>query len=203
MSWDWRKALQVVEPSAAAATATGAASAGKVTSAGKRQQEGPNANMRPSSIVWRTTGLGHFGGSGSLRGQLLEDREYDCPFCHGRGKVASASICPVCNGDKKVQVEPPAVKCAFCNGQGQVPARSNLTCWVCKGKGVVSVEPNVQTCPDCQGRGKRPCESLYCPRCRGVGVAASPPSSAARRGSLPVRVSSDIGTECKLERKAS
>ena len=191
MSWDWRKALQIVNTSAAA-TATGAASAGKA------QQEGPNANMRPSSIVWRTTGLGNFGGSGSLRGQLLEDREYNCPFCHGRGKVASASICPVCHGGKKVQVEPPAVKCAFCNGQGQAPARSSLTCCVCRGKGVVSVEPNAQTCPDCHGRGKRPCESLYCPRCRGVGVVTLPSSNPARRG-----VSSDIATECKLERKVS
>lgn len=192
MSWDWRKALQVVEPSAAATAAAGAASAGK------RQQEGPDANMRPSSIVWRTTGLGSFSGSGSLRGQLLEDREYDCPFCHGRGKVAGAGICPICNGGKKVQVEPPAVKCAFCGGQGQVPARSNLSCWVCKGKGIVSITPPVQTCPDCQGRGKKPCESLYCSRCRGVGVVASPPSSAARRG-----VSSDIAAESKRERKAS
>ena len=197
MSWDWRKALQIVNTSTVAATVTGAASAGKAMSGGKRPHEGPNVNMRSGSIVWRTTGLGSFSGSGSLRGQLLEDREYDCPFCHGRGKVGGAGICPVCNGGKKVQVEPPAVKCAFCGGQGQVPARSNLTCWVCRGKGVVSVEPNVQTCPDCHGRGKRPCQSLYCPRCRGVGVVASPPSSAARRG-----VSSDIAAESKLERKA-
>lgn len=167
MSWDWRKALQVVEPSAAAAAVAGAASAGK------GQQEGPTANMRPSSIVWRTTGLGNLRSSGSLEGQLLAEKEYDCPFCRGRGEVASGSICPVCNGGKKVQVEPPAVKCAFCNGQGQVPARSNLSCWVCNGKGVVSVTPPVQTCPDCHGRGKKPCESLYCPRCRGVGVVTA------------------------------
>jgi DnaJ-class molecular chaperone len=146
--------------------------AGKAMSGRKRQQEGPNANMRPSSIVWRTTGLGNARWAGSLHTQVLEDREYGCPFCRGRGEVASGSICPVCSGGGKVQVEPPAVKCAFCNGQGQVPPRSNLTCWVCKGRGLVSVTPPVQTCPDCQGRGRKPCESLYCPRCRGVGVVA-------------------------------
>jgi RecJ-like exonuclease len=198
MSWDWRKALQIVNTSAAAATATGAASAGKALSARKGQQEGSNTNTRSGSIVWRTMGLGNFGGSGSLQGQLLEDREYDCPFCHGRGKAAGAGICPVCNGVKKVQVEPPAVKCAFCGGQGQVPARSNLTCSVCRGNGVVSVEPNVQTCPDCQGRGRKPCQSLYCTRCRGVGVVTSHPSRADCRG-----VSRDIAADCKLERKAS
>ena len=129
-------------------------SAGKAQSGRKERQEGFDANARSGSIVWRATGLGSFDGSGSFRGQLLDDREYDCPFCHGRGKVAGASVCPVCNGSRKVQVEPPAVNCAFCGGHGQVPARSNLTCWVCKGKGVVSVEPPVRTCPDCQGRGK-------------------------------------------------
>ena len=185
MSWDWRKALQIVNTSAAAATATGAASTGKALSGRKGQQEGSNTNrgpqtrclagdpLRSGSIAWRTMGLGNFVDSGSFRGQLLEDREYDCPFCHGRGKVAGAGICPICNGGRKVQVEPPAVKCAFCGGQGQVPARSNLSCWVCKGKGIVSVTPPVQTCPDCQGRGKKPCESLYCPRCRGVGVVTA------------------------------
>lgn len=172
MGWDWRKALQIGEPSAATATAPGAASAGKAMSGRKRPQEGLNANMRSGGIVWRTTGLGNARWAGSLHTQVLEDREYDCPFCRGRGKVAGASICPVCNGGKKVHVEPPAVKCAFCNGQGQVPPRSNLTCWVCKGRGLVSVTPPVQTCPDCQGRGRKPCESLYCPRCRGVGVVA-------------------------------
>jgi len=198
LSWDWRKALQVVEPSAAAATAAGAASAGKTLSDRKRRQEGPNANMRPSSIVWRTTGLGNLRSSGSFEGQLLAEKEYDCPFCRGRGELTGGGVCPICNGGKKVRVEPPAVKCAFCNGQGQMPPRSNMSCWVCKGRGVVSVTPPVQTCPDCHGRGKKPCESLYCSRCRGVGVVASPPSSAARRG-----VSSDIAAESKLERKAS
>ena len=173
MSWDWRKALQMANPSAAATAVTGVASAGKVTSAGKRQQEGPNVNLRTSSIVWRTTGLGTLRSSGSFKGPLLAEKEYDCPFCRGRGELTSGGVCPVCNGGKKVRVEPPAVKCAFCNGQGQMPPRSNMSCWVCKGKGIVSVEAPVQTCPDCQGRGKKPCESLYCSRCRGVGVVAA------------------------------
>ena len=115
--------------------------------------------------------MGNFGQPGGGI-DLISDGERECPFCHGRGEIAAASICPVCNGRKNIYVKAPAVTCAFCGGQGQMPPRSNLTCWVCKGRGIVSVTPPVETCPDCQGRGKRPCESLYCPRCRGVGVVA-------------------------------
>jgi DnaJ-class molecular chaperone len=173
MSWDWHKALQIVNPSAAATAVTGVASAGKATSSSKGQQECPGANSRPSSIVWRTAGQGSLRSSWSCEVPLLTEKEYDCPFCRGRGDLASGGVCPICNGGTKVRVEPPAVKCAFCNGQGQMPPRSNMSCWVCKGKGIVSVTAPIQTCPDCLGRGKKPCASLYCARCRGVGVVAA------------------------------
>ena len=102
----------------------------------------------------------------------MQESDHQCVFCHGRGLLAAASICPVCNSTGKVHVEAPAVRCAFCGGKGQMPPRSNLTCWVCKGKGLVAVDPPVKTCPDCRGKGKKPCESLYCPRCKGTGVVA-------------------------------
>jgi hypothetical protein len=176
MNWDWQKALQIVIPSAAATAVTGVAAAGKARAAGKRQDQGPQTIVRPSSIVWRTTGLGSLrpsGSGGASAVPLLAEKQFDCPFCRGRGDLTSGGVCPVCNGAKKVRVEPPAVKCAFCNGQGQMPPRSNMSCWVCKGRGVVAVTAPVQSCPDCLGRGRKPCESLYCPRCRGVGVVAA------------------------------
>jgi hypothetical protein len=179
MSWDWKKAIGVGGDSGVPATMhgggvplPGAALAGspgaRRSPAGKKEQARPPGTERMPSIVWRPAGLGYgLPGSGV---ELVDDCDHECPFCRGRGEVASGSICPVCIGRKMVHVEPPSVRCAFCGGQGQMPPRSNLTCWVCKGKGLVAVTPPVQTCPDCQGRGKRPCESLYCPRCRGVGV---------------------------------
>ena len=169
MTWNWQKTLGGFDHSAATA-ATDTGSAGKALSKPKGRRAGPGTNVRPSSIIWRTAGLGNHRWADGLCTQVLDAPEYECPFCHGRGELASGNICPVCNGDGKVHVQPPAVKCAFCNGQGQVPPRSNLTCWVCKGRGLVSVVPPIQTCPDCQGRGRKPCASLYCNRCRGVGV---------------------------------
>jgi len=168
MSWDWKKAIGVGTDSAATAIST--AGGKRKTSDGKKGQVRQPGMQRTASIAWRTTGWG----SGLLCGdvELNDDCEHECPFCRGRGEVASGSICPVCNGRKTVQVEPPSVRCAFCGGQGQKPLRSNLSCWVCKGKGFITVRPPVQVCPDCQGKGKRPCESLYCPRCHGVGVIA-------------------------------
>ena len=114
----------------------------------KRRRAGPGTNVRPGGIVWRTLGGENSRWADGLCTPVLDDREYDCPFCHGQGELANGSICPVCNDNGKVQVEPPAVKCAFCNGQGQMPPRSNLTCWVCRGRGLVSVVPPVRTCPD-------------------------------------------------------
>ena len=149
MSWDWKKALSVGD--------------GPVASAG------PARTDRSPSITWRSglVGLATFGGDSVT---LVAEADHDCPFCRGRGALAAASVCPVCNGKGKLHVTPPSVECAYCGGHGQMPPRSNMTCWVCKGKGLVTVWPPVQVCPDCQGRGKKPCESLYCPRCRGVGV---------------------------------
>jgi len=166
MSWDWKKAIGVGGDGLGATLAGG--SGARRSPAGKKEQARPPGTERVPSIAWRTGGLGYgLPGSGV---ELVDDCDHECPFCRGRGEVANGSICPVCNGRKMVHVAPPSVRCAFCGGQGQMPPRSNLTCWVCKGKGLVPVMPPVQTCPDCRGRGKRPCESLYCPRCRGVGV---------------------------------
>jgi DnaJ-class molecular chaperone len=133
--------------------------------------------VRASSIAWRTAAPGNPRWADGLGRPMLDEREYECPFCRGRGELAGGGTCPVCIGHGKVQVDPPAVKCAFCNGRGQVPPRSNLTCWVCKGRGFVSVVPPVQTCPDCLGRGKKPGASLYCTRCHGAGVVLAPGGS--------------------------
>jgi Zn finger protein HypA/HybF involved in hydrogenase expression len=166
MSWDWKKAIGVKDlPQGAILTAGPGA---RRSRAGVKDPAPPPGAGRAPSIAWRTGAAGYgLPGSSVV---LVEDCDHPCPFCHGRGRFASGSICPVCNDRKTVHVEPPSVRCAFCGGQGQMPPHSNLSCWVCKGKGLISVAPPVQTCPDCQGRGKKPGQSLYCPRCRGVGV---------------------------------
>ena len=168
MTWDWKKANGVGGDSAGAALAAGAAP--RRSSSGTKGDALPQTTERVPSIAWRTGASGYGLPGGGVT--LLDECDHECPFCRGRGEVASGSVCPVCNGRKTVHVHPPSVRCAFCGGQGQMPPRSNLTCWVCKGKGLIPVTPPVQTCPDCQGRGKKPCQTLYCPRCKGVGVVA-------------------------------
>ncbi len=166
MGWDWKKAFGTGGAGPGRALA-GGSGAGRSSGGGKEQAR-PFGTERVPSIAWRTGSLDY--GLPGAGVELVEDREQECPFCRGRGELAGGGLCPVCNGRKRVHVVSPSVRCAFCGGLGQMPPRSNMSCWVCKGKGLVSVAPPVQTCPDCQGRGKRPCESLYCPRCRGVGT---------------------------------
>lgn len=169
MSWDWKKAMSVADdtPGASLAGAVGA----KRSPAAKTSGSAAGGPDRSASISWRPAGLGMLTAEGNSV-ELQHECEPACPFCRGRGELAGGSVCPVCNGDKKVHVTPPSVRCAFCGGQGQKPPRSNMSCWVCKGKGVIPVSGPVQTCPECGGKGKKACESLYCPRCRGVGVVA-------------------------------
>jgi DnaJ-class molecular chaperone len=170
MSWDWKKALGVGEGKTGAALSSGV---GSGRSCGcKKGETAPQSGERVRSIAWRPAGLGGLSSaSGTGCGvPLVEDRDHDCPFCRGRGELPGGSVCPICSGGKKVHVEPPSVRCAFCGGGGQMPPRSNLSCWVCKGRGLVPVTTPVQVCPDCQGRGRKPCESLYCAKCRGVGA---------------------------------
>lgn len=161
MSWDWKNLLNVSEPPAGPG--------GVKRPARPRPSLADGAGrIRTASIAWSVVGPSRAGTGGGVA--LIEDAQSPCPFCRGRGEIAGGSVCPVCNGSGEVRVEPPAVRCAFCGGKGQMPPRSNLSCWVCNGKGLVPVAGPVQTCPECQGRGKKPCESLYCRRCRGVGV---------------------------------
>jgi len=166
MSWNWKKAIGADDTAAGSILTK---SFGANQPASKRVAPPSSGNGRSPIISWRSAGVANLGTFGSPVA-LVEQAEHDCPFCHGVGKFGGASICPVCAGKGKIHVEPPAVKCAFCGGQGQMPPRSHMTCYVCSGRGLVSVRPPVQTCPDCQGRGRRPCQSFYCPRCRGVGV---------------------------------
>ena len=47
-----------------------------------------------------------------------------------------------------------------------------MTCPVCGGQGKVSVKEPVQICPSCRGRGRKPGATLYCARCKGLGVVS-------------------------------
>ena len=168
MSWDWKNAIGVGPDSAA--TTMSAVTDGHRSPDGTKGQARPPGMQRAASIAWRTAARGSGLPGGNI--DLIDECEHECPFCRGRGTFAKGSLCPICNGRKMVHVEPPSVRCAFCGGQGQMPPRSNLSCWVCNGKGLIAVKPPVQICPDCQGKGKKPGGSLYCHRCRGVGVIA-------------------------------
>jgi DnaJ-class molecular chaperone len=169
MAWNWKTALGTAADSGGPAFAPGLAPG--ASEGAEALTDGP----RPVGMVWRPRSGGGSAPAGDAAGMLLHAESRPCVFCGGRGK-ASGGLCPVCNGKGSVQVCPPAVACAFCKGRGKMPPNSNLTCWVCNGRGVVAVSPPIELCPDCHGKGRRPCESLPCPRCRGVGVvgAASP-----------------------------
>jgi DnaJ-class molecular chaperone len=178
MAWNWKTALGVAADSAS--VPGGALAAPPVVSASRDAPEitracgvAPGDSPRSVGMVWRPRNGGGSAPAGDPSGMLLHAEERPCVFCGGRGK-ASGGLCPVCNGKGSVHVQPPAVACAFCKGRGKMPPNSNLTCWVCNGKGVVAVSPPIELCPDCHGKGRRPCESLPCPRCRGIGVIGCP-----------------------------
>jgi DnaJ-class molecular chaperone len=196
MTWDWKKTIQGKDDSGP--VVTGPVPRRKRSAAGPPRCEGPSGIREDAGIVLGSTGTPHLEARPGDPPKLLYGKEYDCAFCRGWGQWPNDSLCPVCRGTGNVSVPAPAVQCAFCRGRGQVPQRTSLTCCVCKGKGIVAVTPPVRICPDCGGRGKKRGQSLYCARCRGAGVVTSRQSSADCRG-----VSSDIATECNLERKAS
>ena len=202
MTWDWKKTIEGGDNSPPVLPANGPSRPQKHPRArGARQTDASPEIRRDAGIVLPSTGIQHAEARPGDPPMLLYGKEYDCAFCRGEGQWPKDSVCPVCRGTGKVCVPAPAVQCAFCRGHGQVPRRTTLTCCVCRGKGIVAVAPPVRICPDCGGRGKKRGQSLYCARCRGAGVVTSHQSStppAAGRG-----VSSNIRTECKLERKAS
>jgi len=173
MVWDWNSALGVEDNRAGSPAAKVAERAKKHSKAGKPCQVNISEIRRATGPVWSMASVYNEEWPGNLSIELLDAEEYKCVFCRGTGKVTGSGKCPVCSGAGKVQISPPAVRCAFCSGRGQVPINSNLTCSVCKGKGIVPISGPVELCPDCRGRGKKPCTSLYCHRCRGVGVIAS------------------------------
>lgn len=100
-----------------------------------------------------------------------------CAFCKGRGIdpfgiMSKLAYCPVCKGNKKVEVIEPFVDCKFCKGSGVYPA-SRMSCTACNGKGVVSIQSkDGKECPNCSGSGidpKRGAE-FWCFTCHGSGL---------------------------------
>ena len=123
--------------------------------------------------------------SRGMIGAMLEGGEFRCALCRGRGVLPSAKArCPACGGCGFVKVTLPAMICAYCDGRGEVPARSGITCTVCRGKGVVTIRPPVEVCPQCRGTGAAPNNRLPCLVCAGKGVVATYVEgvTTARRG---------------------
>ena len=198
MTWDWKKTIEDTDAAAAAAGAKEPAGQPERSGASRaRQAEASTRTRRDAGIVLRSVRTHTYVRPGTPP-ELLYAKEYDCAFCRGTGQSPNDSICPVCRGNGKVSVPAPAVRCASCHGKGRKTAGSTITCLVCRGRGVVAVTPPVEVCPDCKGRGNMRGQSLYCSRCRGAGVVTSR-QQRTDSGS----VSTDIGTEPKLARKAS
>lgn len=105
-----------------------------------------------------------------LAGRLLAESTYPCSFCGRKGERPKGTLCPVCRGSKKVSINPPGVRCAYCKGRGEDKPRSNVTCIVCGGKGVVSITEPIEVCVRCWGNGAEPNNKLPCLKCRGKGV---------------------------------
>ena len=126
-------------------------------------------------VMWEPLAVdsaGHRRAGASVRGTLLHDATYECPFCRGQGQRPVGTICPVCRRRGVVSLTPPVVTCAYCHGRGEVPPRSGITCTACRGKGKVSVKEPIRTCPNCHGRGRKTGSALHCFQCRGVGVVS-------------------------------
>ena len=100
-----------------------------------------------------------------------------CVFCKGKGKdpfdlLSELAACQVCAGTGKVEVEQPAIKCAFCKGSG-VYHDSRVTCTVCEGKGMVTA-PKGETiqCTKCDGTGVAMDSGMPCLKCKGKGLVS-------------------------------
>lgn len=98
-----------------------------------------------------------------------------CAFCKGRGKdpfklLSELATCQVCGGAGNIEVEDPAVKCAYCKGAGIYPHGTRITCTVCNGRGMVTVKGAPDECLKCRGTGQEAESGLPCIECRGKGV---------------------------------
>ena len=116
-----------------------------------------------------------------------------CAFCGGTGKdpfelLSKLSRCPVCEGDKTLFLEGPAVPCAQCRGTGR-QRRARSPCSRCGGVGVVPLDAPIILCPRCAGAGREPEADLPCSLCRGAGLLKGPRPdvSALRNASCSAR----------------
>ena len=100
-----------------------------------------------------------------------------CSFCKGSGRdpfdlLSEFAVCQVCGGTGHVEVEEPAIKCAFCKGSG-IYHESRITCTVCGGKGMVTAPKGETTqCTECKGTGIALDSRMPCLRCKGKGIVS-------------------------------
>lgn len=98
-----------------------------------------------------------------------------CAFCRGKGRdpfklLSELSTCQVCGGTGKVEIEEPAIKCAYCKGTGVYPHGARITCTVCNGRGMITVKGACDECLKCRGAGQEAGSGLPCIECDGRGI---------------------------------
>jgi len=98
-----------------------------------------------------------------------------CAFCHGRGTdpfnvMSQLSTCGACQGEGRVLVSTPHVRCSYCGGDGSY---KTYRCPVCGGAGVVpALDGPTAVCSDCGGRGADGSSGMVCLHCHGRGVVS-------------------------------
>ncbi len=100
-------------------------------------------------------------------------REYvECAFCLGHGTdpfnvMSELSVCGACQGEGRVLVPVPHVRCKYCGGDGSY---KTYRCPVCSGAGVMAAPDGPTTvCPECSGRADDGSSGLPCLHCHGRG----------------------------------
>jgi len=99
-----------------------------------------------------------------------------CAFCQGFGTdpfnvMSEKSTCSACQGEGRVLVSVPHVRCTYCGGDGSY---KTYWCPVCGGVGVVpAIEGLTAVCPDCRGRGADGSSGLVCLHCHGRGAVSA------------------------------
>jgi len=112
-----------------------------------------------------------------------------CPVCKGNKFIEveeSTGTCRVCRGTGKYVTQRGSVAgiCPFCNGSGKLVKKVRQECPACRGTGFATpgtasavsplLQANMRLCPQCQGKKVIPGAMATCPQCAGSGRMPDP-----------------------------